>query len=209
MAEALWTYLLARDSSIYDLFVPGIDNFRADAASRVLITRGEFKLKEKFFQYLNQLWGPFTVDAFASQMNTQLRRFWCRDGDDRAAGNDALQQSWHGERLWLHPPYVLLPRVLDEIRRHKVEDATIIAPLWPTQGWFPALLTISTAVFHLGNVDHCNYAPTVSHQSKTITSTWQIGAFRVSHRNSNSRAIISQLSTELFQNGKITQATLP
>lgn len=40
----------------------------------------------------------FTVDAAASKENALLPRFW-------TIGDDALAQSWRGERVWCNPPY--------------------------------------------------------------------------------------------------------
>jgi phage N-6-adenine-methyltransferase len=40
----------------------------------------------------------FTIDAAASPTNAKLPRYWTRD-------DDALTQSWAGERVWCNPPY--------------------------------------------------------------------------------------------------------
>jgi phage N-6-adenine-methyltransferase len=40
----------------------------------------------------------FTIDAAASPTNARLERYWTRD-------DDALTQSWAGERVWCNPPY--------------------------------------------------------------------------------------------------------
>lgn len=40
----------------------------------------------------------FTVDAAASSANARLPRYW-------TAADDALEQSWAGERIWCNPPY--------------------------------------------------------------------------------------------------------
>ena len=208
LAESLWTWLIAHDSSIYALFVPGIENDLADAASRHKITRGDLKLLEKWFTLLHRLWGPYTIDAFASQMNCQLPRFWSRYTEDKMAARDALQQSWSGENLWINAPYVLIPRILSKIVQFRVISATIIAPLWPSQPWWPVLLGMTTAVQPLGNVDKCHYAPTVLHERKQLLQPWQVAAFRVSFRVSNSRDIISALASVLFRNGKMEMLTL-
>lgn len=40
----------------------------------------------------------FTIDAAASATNARLERYWTID-------DDALSQSWAGERVWCNPPY--------------------------------------------------------------------------------------------------------
>ena len=42
------------------------------------------------------------------------------------------------------PPFSLLPRVLAKIRHDKAV-VLLIAPVWPTQSWYPLLLQLSTA----------------------------------------------------------------
>jgi phage N-6-adenine-methyltransferase len=40
----------------------------------------------------------FTIDACATPANARLWRFWTKE-------DDALAQSWKGERVWCNPPY--------------------------------------------------------------------------------------------------------
>lgn len=40
----------------------------------------------------------FTIDAAAAPHNARLERYWTRE-------DDALSQSWAGERVWCNPPY--------------------------------------------------------------------------------------------------------
>lgn len=40
----------------------------------------------------------FTIDSAASPTNARLERYWTID-------DDALAQSWAGERVWCNPPY--------------------------------------------------------------------------------------------------------
>lgn len=40
----------------------------------------------------------FTIDAAASAENAKLPRYWTRE-------DDALRQSWAGERVWCNPPF--------------------------------------------------------------------------------------------------------
>ena len=40
----------------------------------------------------------FTIDAAATEANARLPRYWTKQ-------DDALKQSWQGERVWCNPPY--------------------------------------------------------------------------------------------------------
>jgi len=74
-AEALWYWLLARGCTIRDLFLPGVQNVRADTASRWWIDASEYQLLPALFRKVDLLYGPFTVDAFATRVNHQLKPF--------------------------------------------------------------------------------------------------------------------------------------
>lgn len=54
------------------------------------ITWDDFKPLHERFQ--------FTIDAAASHANARLERYWTTE-------DDALSQSWAGERVWCNPPY--------------------------------------------------------------------------------------------------------
>src|SRR5262245_45060538 len=49
------------------------------------------------FDYANLRWGPFDIDAAASDWNAKCERYF-REEDD------ALEQIWVG-RIWLNPPW--------------------------------------------------------------------------------------------------------
>ena len=103
-AEALWYWLLARGSSIRDIFLPGVQNVRADSASRWYIDFQEYQLQPTLFRRLNAAWGPFTIDAFASRANAQMRPFWSRWSDpDSDSAPDAIVKDWRPHNLWLNP----------------------------------------------------------------------------------------------------------
>ena len=54
--------------------VRGVDNGRADYLSRVLY-RHEWQIHPALFHMLDQMWGPHTVDRFASEGTTLLPRY--------------------------------------------------------------------------------------------------------------------------------------
>ena len=66
--------------------------------------------------------------------NTQLTSFF---SDPEAQASDAMD-------LLCFSPLALLGRVLQKIRQERVESVTLIAPNWPTQVWYPAILQLLT-----------------------------------------------------------------
>jgi hypothetical protein len=121
--------------------IPGVDNIIADQLSRVSTNPlYEAALPWTTFHKLQRLWGPMTVDAFASRQNNKLPTFWSLRPDPEAQDTDALQQNWPNQGLHLFPPWKLIPRVLQKLKLQKTKSAILISPYWPTQHWFPLIL---------------------------------------------------------------------
>ena len=59
-----------------------------------------------------------------------------------AVAVDAFSLSWANMNCYAFPPFSLLPRVLAKIRHDKAV-VLLIAPVWPTQSWYPLLLQLS------------------------------------------------------------------
>ena len=60
--------------SITPQWVPRSENVDADAASK-LIDYDDWYTDDHLFPFLNQLWGPHTIDRFANGQNNKLPRF--------------------------------------------------------------------------------------------------------------------------------------
>lgn len=57
----------------------------------------EWETPQDLFDSLNGL-HHFTLDAAASECNAKCARYFTKE-------QDALQQKWEGETVWLNPPY--------------------------------------------------------------------------------------------------------
>ena len=84
------------------------------------------------------------IDLLATRLNTQLERFVSWQPDPMAWKIDALLQNWKELQGYAFPTFVLIPKCLHKIQE---ESATVvlIAPLWPTQPWYPQLLRLAIA----------------------------------------------------------------
>ena len=119
-------------------------NQHADFLSRIL-TPYEWQLHPRIFKMIDNMWGPHTVDRFASELTTQLPRFNSLYWDPMTEAVDAMMQSWEGENNYVNPPFWLLSKVMKKVKREKVV-ATVIAPYWPAQAWFQELRRMSLGV---------------------------------------------------------------
>ena len=123
-----------------DQHIPGIQNGLADTASRELDSRAEWTLDKQIFQSICQRFYTPEVDLFASRLLThEVPKYVSRYPDPGALAVDAFLQDWSKWSCLIHPPVVLLPRILRKIREDQA-TALLIAPNWSGQPWFPELI---------------------------------------------------------------------
>ena len=145
--EAVAIYNLCHEAGIRFSaeWIPRHFNFKADYWSKVVDT-DDWMLNPFLFRQLDILWGPHTVDRFASHNSFQLPRFcsrwWC-PGTETV---DAFTVSWGGENNWLVPPVFLIPRVINHMKLDR-EQGTLIIPFWQSAHWWP-LVSRGPGVFH-------------------------------------------------------------
>jgi len=144
VAEWIWRFILEKKSYIVAKHIAGVLNTGADYLSR-LPTQYEWMLNPVLFQYIDGMWGPHSIDRFASYATTQLQTYNSRFLDPQTSGVDALgQQDWHSHNNWVNPPFRLLNKVIEVIIQQKAW-ATLIAPRWPGQAWYRKMQSLVVA----------------------------------------------------------------
>ena len=113
------------------------DNCVADELSRVEDAT-DYMLDPKCFHYIDQLWGPHTVNRFASIKSKQLVRYCSRYRNPGCEASNAFTVSWSLDNNWIFPPPLLIPKVLSHMSAGH-EYGTLIAPEWPSAVWWPLL----------------------------------------------------------------------
>ena len=97
VALKIFKIVLANNICIEPEWVPCNDNERADALSRI-VDYDDWSINPSVFKWLDSIWGPHTVDRFATDFNAQIERFnsrfWC--GNTEAV--DAFTVNWAGEK---------------------------------------------------------------------------------------------------------------
>ena len=134
----LWQWCLSRGITLSAEHLPGVVNMIADQESR---TSMEWVLDRTVFQgVMGRLW-PCTIDLFASRLNNQLLLYVSWLPDPFATATDALQMPWQGELGYAFPPFALVGRCLQKVKRDSC-SLVLIAPVWSTQHWYPVLLEL-------------------------------------------------------------------
>ena len=119
----------------------GVMNVLADQGSRLKPVSTEWTLDRLSFNRIAEVFPGLQVDLFATRFNAQLETFVSPYPDDQAAGCDAFALDWDRWRsIYLFPPRSVLPQVVQRLQTYKGRGV-LLAPYWPSQSWFPILLS--------------------------------------------------------------------
>jgi hypothetical protein len=142
--QQLWALCLERGITITAEYLPGLENSKADRASRVMIQdASDWMLDRATFKSVEKALGPVTTDLFASWTNAQKKQYVSWKPDPGAIRCDAFSMKWH-EGMYAFPPFCLINRCLAKVQKEQTE-LIIITPIWQAQPWYAILLAMSTA----------------------------------------------------------------
>lgn len=119
-------------------WVPRSLNDEADYLSKI-VDYDDWEIVPETFNRLNDLWGPYTLDCFATSYNKKVHKFFSKFWNPGTSGVDAFFQDWRGENCLVVPPVVLLSKVLIFMFRCNV-SGTLVAPYWPSAPFWPLLV---------------------------------------------------------------------
>ena len=127
-------------------FIMGSSNVTVDVLSRPnQVIGSEWTLHQEVLDQLVHKW-PAVIDLFATSLTARLPVYFSPASDPRAAGTDALLQSWDDLQAYAFPPIAIIRRVLLKLRSSKNCELTLIAPFWPQRDWFPDFLELLSDV---------------------------------------------------------------
>jgi len=182
MAKAILSLAFHHNIQVSACYLAGKENVLADQLSRLNL-KYEWRLHPKLFKWINNMWGPHSIDRFATMTNTQLPRYNSRFFDPKSEGVDALaQQNWTIENNFVNPPFRLIPQVIEVLKKQKA-TATIITPQWPGQFWFQTLKSMAIAKPIVLHTDHRTMWSAGPIPEPLRNPKWKLIAWRVSGAN--------------------------
>ena len=119
-------------------WVPRDDNQLADHISKI-VDPDDWEITEYFLEFLEEKWGSFTIDRFASFDNSKCERFNSKFAVPGTEAIDAFTQDWRFEHNLLVPPVKHIVRVLNLIRSIPDIRAVLVVPLWTSVSFWPLL----------------------------------------------------------------------
>jgi len=142
-------YAVARGLSVAldGAWISSAGNAWAGALGRAK-DRTDWSLERRFFRSLEDLYGPHTVDRFASATTAQLLRYNSRYSDPTSEEVDGLSQSWVDDNNWANPLPSVIPLVLRLVAAQQVTE-TVLVPVWPAQTWWQPAMQLAGEVCYL------------------------------------------------------------
>jgi hypothetical protein len=160
LAVRLLDMQLDRGFTLVFEWVPRDQNVRADFLSHASEEeQHDYSLREELFAYLDGLWGPHSVDRFASVSSRQPLlppnggRFCSRFFHPEAEWTNALTIGWGGENNWVFPPFHLVGEALQHLRASGAEG-TVVAPEAPWAPWWASTRAGRAWAPDIGGVVH-------------------------------------------------------
>ena len=144
LAKKIWLCCMENDTWLTACHLPGVLNVEADKHSRQFNERTEWQLQPKIFHKITDILGTPEIDLFASRLNNQLPKYVSWKPDPGATHVDAFSFSWSDSFVYIFPPFSLLNRCLQKLEKDQTL-ALLVAPIWPTQVWWPRLLRLLVA----------------------------------------------------------------
>ena len=112
IATAIWALAFEKNICLSAKHLAGVLNVRADSLSRLSVS-SEWQLHPRIFAYIDQMWGPHTIDRFSSMVTCLLPTYNSRYRDPYSSGVDAFaQRDWHMHMNFINAPFRLISRIL-------------------------------------------------------------------------------------------------
>jgi len=201
LAKHIWDWCIERNIWLSVVHLPGVQNIIADRKSRHFEEETEWMLDPQVFQKL-QLQFNLAIDLFASRLNTQLPRYISWKPDPGAEAVDALSVDWGSLNFYAFPPFCLIAKCLQKIIQEEAEGVMIV-PKWPTQAWFPQMLSMLTQdPITLPRAESLLTKP-MTGEIHPLNSKLILLACRLSGKPWNTQAYQEQLLTSCYHHGEV------
>lgn len=145
LAKSVWLYCKSIGTYLSAAFIPGKENIIADKKSRSFNDAIEWQLNPEIFDHITSISFLPDIDLFASRINHQLPRYVSWHPDPNAIAIDAFSFKWNSGKYYIFPPFSIIGRVVNKIRREGTQ-CILIVPDWPSQFWYPLVRKVGTIV---------------------------------------------------------------
>lgn len=175
----MWQFCEQHNIVLSAKFLQGNKNVLTDQLSRQS-SKYDWTINLVVVQRLQDLWGKFTIDRFASMHTAQVEIYNSFFWDPKTSGVDALaQQDWDQHLNFINAPIFLLPRVVQKIMYSQAE-AIVVVPRWRGQAWYQKLKALAKCppvrlphVYQLV-YQHGGSPPEIWKNPKWVMEAWRV-----------------------------------
>ena len=203
LAQEIYLLLQRLQVTIVAYHLPGVMNMLADLESRREVQLADASLHQDLFEQADRIFGPHSVDLFATYRDRQVDRFGSWKPQPGALWVDSMRHPWVKENGWANPPFSLIGQVLQKVEQEG-STITLLAPLWPAQPWFPKLLSLLVEPPILVPTTRRTFELPAAAKSMKPPA-WTTLVWRVSGALSSSRAMKRRRRRMLSQVGSLAQ----
>lgn len=201
LTVSIWKFCMDRNLWLSANHIAGVENIEADFLSRHKNDDLEWMLDRNIFAKVECLFGKCDIDLFASKHNFQFQPYASYTPDKNAKSIDAFSVDWSDLICYIFCPFSVIGTVLQKITTDRAE-AILIAPIWPTQHWFPRLLQmICEDSYLLPNTPALLTMPNNPSKYHPLRKM-RLGAFRVSGNHSKIEAYQMTLKPFYYLHGE-------
>jgi hypothetical protein len=179
-----WYLLDSNNIYIIPRYIRSAANTWTDKLCRHL-DNDDWQLDPSVFHDMDTQFGPYTIDRFASALNTLLPRYDANWLDPSCEAVDSLHLAdtqWREENKLCNPPWPLLPDLAQKLRQSGT-TATMVAPRWQGKAWHQALTELACHETVLPARAHL-FRPGRRHGRGTIGKPhWPVTVFRIPFRH--------------------------
>jgi hypothetical protein len=94
------------------------------------IDSDNWEVKQEDFECIEGLFGPFSIDLFATSANAKCVRLYARSFESGALGVDCFAQKWAGECVYAATPVSLIMRTIRKAAISVNINGSLLVPLW-------------------------------------------------------------------------------
>ena len=143
IAKDIWDWAIDKDIWLSAAHIPGSSNIDADQLSRNLNLDLEWMLSAPIFQGIVPLFGKPDIDLFASRLNAPMEDYVSWKPHPMAKFVDVFTIDWSQFFFYVYPPFCLVSMCVQKII-HDQASGILVIPLWTTQPYFTAVLSLLT-----------------------------------------------------------------
>ena len=114
-------------------WIPRDLNFKADRNSKI-VDCDDYTIND-VFAYIDEAWGPHTIDRFACHYNKKIGRFYSKYFQPDTSGVNAFTQDWTYDTNWLSPHVYLTVKVINHMQICKAAGTLIVPQLKSAYYW--------------------------------------------------------------------------